>query len=352
MNYQKFKRKIKVGMVAGAMLMMNFSALPTFASELYPGHDYVPLNNSGEPVFYISRIDPTNNELEFTLDKEVVNESEIQGVEVGWISDRSSNVLEMDVLSYETASNSWSQRVFANGETSFSTYFSEENDFYRKYLVPTEVDLKNNVFKDLFYIVNLDNGEKWINSIDYGDCGYAWYYGESCDVIGFMAGMELNNIFYQLVDTTMKDTGVEPEPAPVSEPESEPVVEPLEPEPTVEPADELVIKPEKTEAELESTVKDEQETPRKIATVASFVKDVKEMNSGGDSEENNDETEVLEGSGDTVLDVPLLGKAEEKTENPLWWLPFFIGGTAFGAVSTWFLFFIFDRHKRNRTYII
>ena len=350
MHYQKIKQKLKVGAVATAMVVSNLVQNTAFASELYPGHDYVPLDNSGSPVFYISKIDPTNNQLEFFYNTDA-NNAEISGVEVGWIADRSTNILGMDILSYESATNAWSQRVFSNGTKQFSEYLDREDGGVKYYTVDAEVSLTNNVFKDLFYIVNLADGSKWINSVEYGDCGYFWSYGKSCNVLSFMPGMEYNNILYTLKDVEIKNTGS-------STTESEPTNNSID-EPETQPNTDVVsdnsIDREPTTLEnnekVEMVSSEMPETIEKAVTVASFVKSTVEETDSEDFDEDEDDEDVYEGSGDTTLDVPLLGKSEKEI-NYLWWLPFFLGGAALGAISTWFLFSILKKRKESRTHII
>lgn len=373
----KLKQVIKKGgvMFAASVMVLPTIATPVYATDLYPGHSYVPLDNTGAPVFYISKIDPTNNQLEFYHNSGWGENIEVDTVEVGWIADRSAVNINRDILSYDSARNTWSQTVFS-GESKISNYLTQEDGDIKRYTVDTEVALSNNVFKDLFYIVNLTDGTKWINTVDYGDCGYNWSYGMSCDVMSYIPGFEYNNILYDLKNVEIKqpvseqisggtdastdvttdeqtnnetnnetasgETLEEKTEEKVDEPETETQPETIAVDETAVPLTEENIKEinEKTVETADPT--DEQsmadvveandntetevveKTASELKAVTAVVRtnmnsdttDETEYEEGDDEAEDEDEDEdeidfSPEGNGDTTLDVPLLGKTEQ-----------------------------------------
>lgn len=240
------------------LLALSFGAISTiatpmsvFASDEYPGTDYVPQVN-GIPAFYINTIDPTNNQVEFYLNTLSGVEPERFGL--AWIRDRSSAYLNKDVRSYPSVSERWSQKVFWSDdyELSLESYHSGDAGFIKKYTVDAIVSLKNNTFKDLYYIVEMKTGERWANKVTYGDCGWSWKEGKACESSGIQDGVLVDGVSYTLVDAPSKfykleipksggeEPVVEPEPDPIPEPDPTPTPDPdptPDPEPNPEPDD-------------------------------------------------------------------------------------------------------------------
>jgi hypothetical protein len=355
MNYQKLKNKIKLGMVAGAVLISSFLGAATYANELYPGHEYVP-KISGMPIFVISKIDLTNNELELSLKNEAeAYESEIKNVSVGMITDRAT-LRTKDVLSFNSTKDTGSREIFSSGETPFLEFFSGSNEEYRKYTVTPEVPLTEDNVGILLYIVELNDGTKWVNIADYWECGAYWFYGMTCNMLGYMPGSDVNNVGYQMFSTEVKNP-----PAPVEEQTAE-LEEPIaEPEESTSEPDALLTELEASteESAVDQATENQEienievviEPDTEVATLAIVSKTAGVALESSDDESQDEEIEdfeVDEGSGDTMLNVPLLGQTESKTEFN--WLPYFIGGATIGTTSTCFLFYILK--KKNRTHII
>ena len=338
MNYQKIKQKIKFGAVAAAMTISSLTPSAAFADELFPGYDPVPLDYSGAPVFYISKIDQTNNEVEFKLYTEEVDySSQIENVEVRWSKE---------------ARNDWGEVVFSNDSTPFSEYYTEDDYAFKKYVVGAEVNLWDDQFYIWRYTVTLTDGSKWANYLDFSDCGPYVAYGMGCEVIGNMFGEQYNTMLYGSVMVEVKERPVEPEPEPVEPEPVEPEPELVEPEPEPVGPEPTELTEDLSDSSEGEVIEVENETPRtieRVVTVASFVKNPAEET---EVEELENDAEVQEGSGNTTLDVPLLGGKTGECGNSFWWLPYFLGGAVLGTGLTLFLFFIFDKHKKNRTYLI
>ena len=184
MSSKNVIKKIKIGITS--VLMLSTGVTPAFASEQYPGHDY-PTQLYGMPTFSITRIDLTNNQLEFSLntDMDALNGKVLNHFGAGWVTDESA-VSNMDLLAYDSVSNTWSTRAFWNDADVPSKYLSETSGAWEKYTVDAEVDLKTNTSGKMFYIAEFEDGDKWISRISYQDCMGAWYDGMSCDIQGYV----------------------------------------------------------------------------------------------------------------------------------------------------------------------
>ena len=190
--------KIKAGIFSVLALLAWEN--PAFASEQYPGHDY-PTQLYGMPTFSVTRIDLTNNQLEFSLntDMDALNGKILNHFGAWWVTDDLA-VSGMDLLAYDSVSNTWSMRVFWNDMDAPSKYLSEISGVWEKYVVDAEVDLKMNTSGKLFYIAEFEDGDKWISRISYQDCMEAWTDGMSCDIQGYVGnGANYDHIYYGLV---------------------------------------------------------------------------------------------------------------------------------------------------------
>lgn len=348
MKLQKLSKKIKL-----AAFVLAFTLAPTevFASEAYPITDYPPRINN-VPGFYITMIDPTNNQIEFTL-------NELFGVEparfgVAWIEDRAN--AEADVRSFTGVDESFARKVFWSDDydLELESYHSRDvAGFLRKYVIDSEVDLRENIYHDFYYIIETTDGERWANKVTYDECGEAWTEGMACFNAGIKNDTEVDNVTYGLGEAPEKFIKTEiyrshPEPEPVVEPEPDEPVEPDDSEPS--DSDETgVVEGENAEnAEKSDSVQnsDDAQAPvvieRAVAQVARNATDT-------DEEIVEETDEVNEGFGDTTLEVPMLGGAEKTDEKieceKINVLPYVLSGVGIGAISTWFLFLMIKKAK-------
>ena len=327
MNLKDIGKKVRI-MVAGVAVLSSVVAKPVFADSEYGGRLIVPQTNN-IPQFFIKRIDMTNNQLEFALLSRITKT--VLRFGAGWVSDRSEPFVNADVRTYNLGDPGITTAFWSGDENAEDFVSSEEGGYYKTFTVDASIDLRHNVFKDMFYIVEFTNGEVWMNKLNYEECGINWTMGKSCNKAYFINDKLVDNVVYQLEDAPTEKfqrryTSPTVEPEPVVEPD--PIVDPepiIDPDPTVEP--EPVIEPEPV-ANPEPTVDSEPEQPTTgensddsdgekpslIANVASTVKYATDVTSDDVSDDNNiynmedDElTEANEGFGDTTLEVPELG---------------------------------------------
>ena len=309
-------------MVAVLFLSSLVATAPAFADEAHPGHDY-PRRLYSMPVTAITEIDLTNNQLELSVNTVGLYGRVVKYFGVGWVTDNSGE--HDDLLAYDSVSNDWSVRVFQNDDEDLSVYTSRISDGWGIYRVDAEVDLKENTSGELFHIVELEDGDKWISKISYADCLGEWTDGMSCLIQGYYNGNpDYYYAYYGLVPVEKK-VKIE-----VTEPkESTPEPEPEEP----------------TQEEMttdESGVVDMVESP-----TTKVVENIMVIDSGGAENEENETEEyeidlASEGPGSTTLEVPTLGRIEKETFD--WW-PYFLGGVLVGGGLTWFLVYIYNRRK-------
>ena len=342
MSSKNVINKIKAGIFA--VLMLSSGVKPVFASEEYPGHDY-PWQLYGMPVFSITRIDLTNNQLEFSMNEVGLYGKVLKNFGAGWITDHSAGVENMDLRAYESVSNVWSQRVFWSDDNDLSSYISYDDGSWKKYTVDAEVDLRSNTTYRLFYIAEFEDGDKWISRISYEDCASAWTEGMSCDSNGYISGSlnydhtKFNLVAAPIKATTELDQPVAEEPAaeePIQEPASEPE---LTPEPTLEVAatETTAEQPEMKTDNVEAA------TVKTVESVMVLEGDTEEIDEEADDEADDEEIDLSpEGPGETTLTVPTLGKTEVIGFN---WLPYFIGGAVVGGGLTWFLVYLNNKRK-------
>ena len=340
MSSKNVINKIKVGIAA--VLMLSSGVSPVFASEEYPGHDY-PGQLYGMPVFSITRIDLTNNQLEFSMNEVGLYGKVLKNFGAGWITDHSAGVENMDLRAYESVSNVWSQRVFWSDDNNLSNYISYDDGSWKKYTVDSEVDLKSNDTYRLFYIAEFEDGDKWISRISYEDCASAWTEGMSCDSKGYISGsLNYDHTKFKLVAAPKKIVD-EPE-QPVVEPVAvEPVSEEPTPEPTPTPEN-MTTEPTVEQLGTEAKTNDvEAATVKTVENVMVIGGDTEEIDDEADDETDDEEIDLSpEGPGETTLDVPTLGKTEVIGFN---WLPYFIGGAVVGGGLTWFLVYLNNKRK-------
>lgn len=341
MNLKDIGKKVRI-MVAGVAVLSSVVAKPVFADSEYGGRLIVPQTNN-IPQFFIKRIDITNNQLEFALPSRIAQSKTVLRFGAGWVSDRSEPFVNADVRTYNLGDPGITTAFWSGDENVEDFVSSEEGGYYKTFTVDASIDLRHNVFKDMFYIVELTNGEVWMNKLNYETCGINWTMGKSCNKAYFVNDKLVDNVVYQLEDaptekfqrryttpTVEPEPVVEPEPIvdpePVIDPEPtvepEPVIEPepvVNPEPTVEPEpianSEPTVDPDPEQPTTgESSGDSDDEKPSLIANVASTVKYATDVTSDDVSDDNNiynmedDElTEANEGFGDTTLEVPELG---------------------------------------------
>lgn len=246
----KILKSLKLATLSLSTAAMMMPAA-VFASEEYPGTDYPPrINNI--PGFYITVIDPTNNQIEFTLNTLFNKEPARFGV--AWIRDRSEPVLNADIRSFTGIDESTSTKVFWSDDydLDLESYHSRDTaGFLRKYVVDSEVDLSHNTFRELYYIMETTDGERWVNKATYQECGDAWTEGKACAMSWIKNDVEVDNVAYALTDAPEKFINKNiPRAAATPEPEPEPVTpEPTEPEPEPEPVTPEPAEPEPIEPE-------------------------------------------------------------------------------------------------------
>lgn len=353
-------------MAAGVAVLASMISVPVFADDNYNDRMIVPQTNN-IPQFFIRRIDLTHNQLEFAYAIGLAGNKTISRFGVGWISDRLESLVNADVRTYNFGDPE-TQIVFWSGNDIISDFASDDVGYFKTYTVDADVDLKSNIYYELFYRVEFTDGEVWMNKVTYGDCGRKWKAGKSCNKVYYINDKQVDNVVYQLEDapavkfqrkyTPVVEPTSDPEPTPEPTHDPEPTPEPTpEPEPTAEPISEPeptttepVPGPEPTPEESTSEAAGTDEKPKLIAKVASTVKyatDVTSTNTAATSEINEDDTEesiedelteANEGYGDTTLDVPALGQASKCDEFNFW--PYIILGFGGGVFLSLVLSYI------------
>ena len=344
-------KKIKV-LVAVFAVVLSGLVTPVFADSEEILGSY-PTQVNSIPDFYIYRIDIENNQLSFAFDPLFTNGKEISEFGAGWISDRSEAVLNRDIRTFSEISGGSVQRVFWSDDWEIEDFYAFDLGFRKIYTVDSEVSLRNNPFKDMFYIVKFTDGDIWMNRVNYGNCGWNWTEGKSCEAGSYTIGKEEDNVYYQLMNApekfirtrfTKKASGVD---------DSGDGDDPQEPGDLIEPDDEgsdetasrddVDANGGDSDAVSEVVVAESEEvTP--VMAVASTVKYATYSTAGfsGDDEV----TEVNEGFGETTLDVPKLGGAEQACKEISPWL-YLVAGAAAGSILTWFLLLITRRNSRT-----
>ncbi len=364
MIIRKTTRRIKEVVVT--MAVCTFGATSSvMATSNYPGHDYPPRASNNVPAIYMSRIDIENNQIEFTVDTERLDDKTISNIGVGWAKNNSYLMENSNILEYETVETDWSEKVLKKSTDELASYLARSSEFEQVYIIDADVDIKSNELNKMFYIVDFTDGSKWINNASYEDCGQAWVPGLNCVAGRFSSMKEYDNVVYVTAGAPEKFIGTNPEPTEPEPVEPEPItpdptvsddVGPTTPEPVVDDPEPVVSDPEvisenrEIENEEKAQVNDNKNTvvlasaPQTIDTVQS-----KNITLDDDEEDNNiyeELTEAPEGAGETTLDIPMLGGTNKCDEFN--WLPYFIAGTALGAISIWFLFSIIKKVKNDR----
>ena len=350
----------------------------------------------GLPTFILSRVDLTNNQLEFSVNINWLGEKVLSNFGAGYVTNRAA-VRSLDILEYDSVSNPWSERVFWSDNEDLSKYMYKSGgiDGWAKYVVDAESDLLLNDSGELFYLAEFTDGDKWLNEFDYSECLSEWSRGMECDAMPMMNGnsqaFEIKYILSEAPDGKLMvgqtqeqkskneivsgpESGSEPESENfevVSEPEIavenienatdvengtdiEVETEALGGETTnntfnIENADELEGKVDNGVVEVSIETKKVLATKNsengakgdlKLASVKQTTKEAKEIGEG--VADGDVAVDTPEGPGETTLDVPTLGEASKIDFN---WLPYFLGGAVLGWILTWFLVYIVMKKK-------
>ncbi len=359
---------------------------------------YVPRINY-KPVFYISRIDIKNNELEFVYNTDY--EKQIARFGAAWVKDEEKWNLPYDsIRTYPSVDEEWSEKIFWSGdyELEIKEYITSTDGSLAHYVIESETDLKENDTMAIYYIVETTDGERWVGIALYDACGTEDWGDNACYSNNkFIREKEYSAATYYLDKAPVRKVESEPkrvledeepiletevvpepevvsvpEPEVVSEPEPEVVSEPesetisvSEPETISEPEPETISVPkeerkiEEDASKEEDTVPDEEvvvtreedEEPVLLATI-----EIPELEDELDTDEEMTEIEeepednidiysegdeVYEGFGETTLDVPMLGnvKGDTPEEKPNL-VPIALISLGLGAILAWFLLFI------------
>ena len=382
----------KVQAIMAAIFLLLSPSGAAFASG---GERSFPKIVDGLPTFILSRVDLTNNQLEFSVNINWLGEKVLSNFGAGYVTNRAA-VRSLDVLEYDSVSNPWSERVFWSDNEDLSKYMYKSGgiDGWAKYVVDAESDLLLNDSGELFYLAEFADGDKWLNEFDYSECLSEWSRGMECDAMPMMNGnsqaFEIKYILSEAPDGKLMvgqtqeqknkneivsgpESGSEPESrselesGSEPEPENSEVVSELEPETNIEVetealggettnnafnienADELEgkVDNEVVEASIETkkvlATKNSENGAKgdlKLASVKQTTKETKEI---GDGVADGDvAVDTPEGPGETTLDVPTLGEASKIDFN---WLPYFLGGAVLGWILTWFLVYIVMKKK-------
>ena len=382
----------KVQAIMAAIFLLLSPSGAAFASG---GERSFPKIVDGLPTFILSRVDLTNNQLEFSVNVNWLGEKVLSNFGAGYVTNRAA-VRSLDILEYDSVSNPWSERVFWSDNEELSKYMYKSGgiDGWAKYVVDAESDLLLNNSGELFYLAEFADGDKWLNEFDYSECLIEWSRGMECDAMPIMNGnsqtFEIKYILSEAPDGKLMvgqtqeqknkneivsgpESGSEPESrselesGSEPEPENSEVVSELEPETNIEVetealggeitnnafnienADELEGKVDNEAVEVSIETKKVLATKNsengaksdlKLASVKQTTKEAKEI---GDGVADGDvAVDTPEGPGETTLDVPTLGEASKIDFN---WLPYFLGGAVLGWILTWFLVYIVMKKK-------
>ncbi|MBP5512076.1 hypothetical protein J6X90_01685 [Candidatus Saccharibacteria bacterium] len=327
---------------------------------------YVPRINYN-PVFYISRIDIKNNELEFVYNTDY--EKQIARFGAAWVKDEEKWNLPYDsIRTYPSVDEEWSEKIFWSGdyELEIEKYITSTDGSLAHYVIESEADLKENDTMAIYYIVETTDDERWVGIALYNTCGTEDWGDNACYSNNkFIREKEYSAATYYLdkapvrkVESEPKrvledeepipETKVIPEPEVISEPEPETIAVPKE----ERKMEEDTPKEENTVSDEEVVVtREEDEEPVLLATIEipeledelDADEEVTEIEE--ESEDNIDiyseDDEVYEGFGETTLDVPILGnvKGDTPEEKPDL-IPIALISLGLGAILAWFLLFI------------
>jgi hypothetical protein len=370
MKVIKLLNKTRIWAISSLMIALNFTSpvMAERAIEPPETHSYPKfIESNGRTAVALTKIDPTNSQVRFTIDMEETGK--IAGIGVGWVTDKSA--APRYILFYETMDEPWIEKFFYKEWDDFSTYLSGQDGKFNSYTVDGDIELSLNTTNKLFYIVDFEDGTKWINEATYSVYGESWIEGKSFDARFYRNDLNFDTVIYEQVDASEKFIRVlpepEPEPEPVtSEPEPELEPEPVTSEPTKEekieespetdpiPSSETevktaIIEVAPSDEEKESTVTTASD-PKTIDTVIkkSVTTDTDEDYDEYEDESFDELTESPEGLGETTVDVPVLGNTMEESPASNNSILYIIGGTALGAGLTWFLFSLYRKYKKDK----
>lgn len=161
--------------VSGAMAMDAWDDTP------YPGHTYVMLNPYW-PVFFISRIDFTNDQIEFAFEPTSLEGTGKELVRIGvyYVSDPN---YEFDIRTITDFDHDFLTKI-AENDRPLSYYYVRWSG-YKHYLFDSEVELGLLKNYKLYYFAELSDGTYWADMADFASCREGWKYGFMCQGLGF-----------------------------------------------------------------------------------------------------------------------------------------------------------------------
>ncbi len=333
--------KVVIG-ISMAVLAISPSVM---ATDEYSGRDY-PQFHDGVPAITLSRIDETNNQLEFIVDTRYMGNRKPTRLSAGLPLDYDDSGFEL--LAHENVDDSNSIRVL-NIDWNEALAYRTSSGIYDVYIFNPEVNLGDDVIHKMFYVVDFADGTKWINLAIYDACAN-WKDGNSCNVLYYDGTREYATAIYRLTKAPAKFDVPLWEPK-VSDGEEElETEEKLENEGELGTEEELETSEEESETEPESNsgvvVAIETEEEAREVLLSSMPKTLDTIDIEGS--EGEEIVDSPDGAGETTLDVPILGNMKQKEEKTFNWLIYFIAGTAVGATSTLFLFSMFKRFKNGK----
>lgn len=191
-------RKMKNIIAGSALIISSFIGPSVFAeSEIVP----VTVGGDGRPRFEISKVDLTNNKLDFGI-YQISLPGNIANLGA-WIVD------DTEIEDISSISEDNLTQVFYTD--TIADYYSYSKDITKHYVASSEVNLAEKSTGKMFYLVNFSNDKIWTGLIDYSDCLSGWTYGKSCnaDIFDFDSTLQVTNITYTLSDIEIEQSGDE-----------------------------------------------------------------------------------------------------------------------------------------------
>ena len=347
---ERIIRKIglTVAMVIGVLMGQS---LPVMATSEYPGHSYPErLSNINIPGVTVNRIDFENNQIEMVFNPRTYLNKTIKKVSMGWVKNHSEEVDNLDLLSYGTVNVGWAQKVFEMDFETLKTYKAKEIGVYRVFILDPDdgVDLKTNLDKRMFFIVDFTDGTKWIDQLTYSNCDYT--PGKSCNVLRYQYEREYDVLIYALADAPTKFIRNLPETEPVNtgnDSVDANIDETLDDAENVDVSGEVEEKDTNETDTIEVVVASMPETidivNREVKssdddTMSMKKEDLDELDESENTDGVEEYDESFDGPGETTLDIPVLGGVSSEKCNNADWILIFISGAVAGTVLTSFLF--------------
>lgn len=340
---------LKIGLTVAIVIgVLMGQSLPVMATSEYPGHSYPErLPNINIPGVTVNRIDFENNQIEMVFNPRTYLNKTIEKVSMGWVKNHSEEVDNLDLLSYGTVNIGWAQKVFEMDFETLKTYKAKEIGVYQVLILDPDdgVDLKTNLDKRMFFIVDFTDGTKWIDQLTYDNCDYI--PGKSCNVLRYQYEREYDVLIYALADAPTKFVRNLSETEPVDTENNNVDVDISE---TVDDTENADISGEVEENETDTTKVVVASMPETIDTVNRDVKssdddaidmkkeDLDELDETEDVDGVEEYDESFDGPGETTLDIPILGGVSAEKCNNTDWILIFISGAVAGTVLTSFLF--------------